>query len=384
VPSDDQRRSIPLFLCGDVMTGRGIDQALPHPGAPQLFERCVRDARDYVALAERANGPIPRPLGFRDVWGDALEELARRGPVARIVNLETAVTTSDDAWTGKGIHYRMHPANVGCLTAASLDCCVLANNHVLDWGYDGLAQTLATLHAAGIRTAGAGADEDEAGAPAVLPLPAGGRVLVFALGHTSAGVPPDWAARAARPGVCLVRDLTPRSVGEIAARVRAVRTEGDVVVASVHWGANWGHRVSRAERAFAHMLVDEAGVDVVHGHSSHHPKAIEIHRGRLVLYGCGDLLNDYEGIGGYEAFRGDVAMMVFATLRGTGELDDLTLVPTRIRRFRIGRASRDDAAWLAGTLARESRTLGTVVNLQADSTIVATSAEPAGTPVAGG
>ena len=61
-----------LFLCGDVMTGRGIDQALSHPVNPILYESYVRDAREYVALAEKANGPIPRPLSVDYIWGDAL------------------------------------------------------------------------------------------------------------------------------------------------------------------------------------------------------------------------------------------------------------------------------------------------------------------------
>ncbi len=49
-----------LFLCGDVMTGRGIDQILPHPGAPELYESYMRSARGYVALAEGETGPLPR------------------------------------------------------------------------------------------------------------------------------------------------------------------------------------------------------------------------------------------------------------------------------------------------------------------------------------
>ena len=72
-----QARSMRVFLCGDVMTGRGIDQALPHPVRPTLYEPCVRDARDYVRLAESANGPVPRPVPFEYVWGDALGELER-------------------------------------------------------------------------------------------------------------------------------------------------------------------------------------------------------------------------------------------------------------------------------------------------------------------
>jgi poly-gamma-glutamate synthesis protein (capsule biosynthesis protein) len=78
----------------------------------------------------------------------------------RIVNLETSITTSGDYWPGKEVHYRMNPRNIGSLTAAGIDCCALANNHVLDWGYEGLAETLATLDRAGIKHAGAGRNEE--------------------------------------------------------------------------------------------------------------------------------------------------------------------------------------------------------------------------------
>lgn len=145
-----------LFVGGDVMTGRGIDQILQHPSSPQLSEPYVDSARDYVALAERTHGPIPRRVDGSYIWGAALEELAQRQPDARIVNLETAITTSDAAWPRKGIHYRMHPGNIAALTTAQIDCAVLANNHVLDWGHAGLVETLATLRGAGINTAGAG------------------------------------------------------------------------------------------------------------------------------------------------------------------------------------------------------------------------------------
>src|SRR5262249_33320603 len=152
--------SLRLFLCGDVMTGRGIDQALPHPLNPVLYEPYVRDAREYVALAEEANGPIPRPLGVDYVWVDALQELERARVDLRVVNLETAVTSAETPWPGKGIHYRMHPQNIECLTAAKINACALANNHVLDWGYDGLSETLKNLDAAGIAHAGAGNDAE--------------------------------------------------------------------------------------------------------------------------------------------------------------------------------------------------------------------------------
>ncbi|PYK61483.1 MAG: poly-gamma-glutamate biosynthesis protein, partial [Verrucomicrobia bacterium] len=139
-----------LFLCGDVMTGRGIDQALPHPVNPALHEPYVRDAREYVDLAENANGPIPLPVSFDYIWGDAVQELEDSGVDLRIVNLETAITSAETHSPEKAIHYRMHPQNIDCLSAVRISGCALANNHILDWGYEGLSETLQTLDSAGI------------------------------------------------------------------------------------------------------------------------------------------------------------------------------------------------------------------------------------------
>ncbi len=365
------RPGVTLFLCGDVMTGRGIDQVLPHPSNPRLHEPYLRSAVEYVKLAERESGPIPRPADFAYIWGDALEEWLRMRPDARIVNLETAVTASVDAQPGKGIHYRMHPANVPALTAAGLDCCVLANNHVLDWGRSGLEETLDVLARAGIRGAGAGRDAAGAAAPAIIELPGRGRVLVFAWGMASAGVPAAWAAAAGRPGVNFLDDLSPSSLDAIGRQVRAAKRPGDIVVASIHWGGNWDFGVSREEQAFARGLIEAAGVDLVHGHSSHHVKGIEVHRGKLILYGCGDFVNDYEGIGGHEEYRGDLALMYFPTMDpATGKLIELSLTPTRTRRFRVTRAPEEGVEWLAQTLNREGRRFGTRVERGAEGRLL--------------
>ena len=360
---------ITLFLCGDVMTGRGIDQILPHPGDPTLHEGYATSALDYVRLAEQANGPIPRPAAFDYVWGDALAEWARIRPDVRIVNLETAVTARGDWQRGKGIHYRMHPANLPCLTTAGIDCCVLANNHVLDWGYAGLAETVETLRRAGIQTTGAGRDQAEAAAPAVLAA-ARGRVWVFSLGVASSGIPPDWAAAPGRPGVNLLADFSPTTLRRIAAQVKAVRRTGEVVVASIHWGGNWGYAVPEAHQAFARGLVDQCGVDVVHGHSSHHPLGIEVYRERPILYGCGDFLNDYEGIAGYEAYRSDLRLMYFLTLDpSSGKLVRLAMRPMQMRRFRLNRPSAEDTRWLQERLDREGRRFGSRVEAEADGAL---------------
>jgi poly-gamma-glutamate synthesis protein (capsule biosynthesis protein) len=359
--------AITIFLCGDVMTGRGVDQVLPHPVDPTLYEPSVRDARDYVRLAEARTGPIGAPVDFSYVWGDAREVIKRVGPVVRLINLETSITTSTEYWKGKEIHYRMHPANVGCLTSAGIDCCVLANNHVLDWGVAGLHETLQTLEAAGIKTAGAGRDAQQAAAPAVLATGKDGRVLVLAFGSPTSGVPPEWAATPERPGINFLPDLSDGAVQQVAATVGRHARDGDVVIVSVHWGSNWGYSIPAAQIEFAHRLVDRAGVDIVHGHSSHHFKGLEVYKGRLILYGCGDFLNDYEGIGGYDRYRPELTLMYFPTVESsTGVLAGLRLAPMRIRHFRLNHAGRDDAARLRDALERECAGFGVHVQLGED------------------
>jgi poly-gamma-glutamate synthesis protein (capsule biosynthesis protein) len=358
-----------LFLSGDVMTGRGIDQVLPHPCDPAIDEPCLKSALDYVRIAEAANGPIARPVTPAYIWGDALAELERAAPAARIINLETAVTSSDER-LAKGINYRMSPANMGCLQAARIDCCALANNHVLDWGAAGLAETLDSLHGAGIRTAGAGRTLAEAAQPAALPLAGGARILVFSFASSSSGVPPSWAARRTHPGVARLEDLSERAVERIRAAIASERRPGDLAIASVHWGPNWGYGVSPDERDFAHRLIESAGVDLFHGHSSHHAKGIEVFRGKLILFGCGDLINDYEGIGGQAEFLGDLGLMYFPALDAvSGELAGLQMTPMQMRRFSCRRACEADARRQCAMLEREGRVFGTRAELRADGRI---------------
>jgi len=361
---------ITISLCGDVMTGRGVDQALRHPGDPALCEPRVSDARRYLEMAEQASGPIPRPVDDDYVWGDALEEWERVGPDVRIVNLETSITKSDDHWPEKEVHYRMNPENIGCLEAAKLDCCSLANNHVLDWGYAGLAETLKTLRKASLKCAGAGKDRAEAEAPVVWEIPRKGRVIVFSVGSATSGIPRSWAASDDRPGVNLLEDLSENDCCRIREGVARVKRDNDIVIVSIHWGSNWGYEISGARRRFGHWLIDNAGVDMVYGHSSHHVQGIEVYRQKLILYGCGDFLDDYEGISGYEQFRDDLGLLYFATVDpGSGKLAHLRMTPTQVRRMSVRRAGMADALWLLETLNRESRQFGVRVETAADNSL---------------
>jgi poly-gamma-glutamate capsule biosynthesis protein CapA/YwtB (metallophosphatase superfamily) len=348
-----------VLLTGDVMTGRAIDQLLPHPGDPTLRESVVRDARIYIRLAEQTNGRIPFPIEFTWPWGEALKMLDEFSVDIRLINLETSITVRGEFAPNKRVHYRMHPLNVGCLTAIRPDACALANNHILDFGYEGLTDTLRALADCGIDGVGAGLDVEQAERPVVAELTDGGRVVITSCGMASSGIPPSWAATDDRPGVAFVPDMSDRNAERVARRVLALKRPGDITIVSLHWGSNWGYDVGDAQIRFAHRLID-AGVDIVHGHSSHHPRPIEVYRGKLILYGCGDTIEDYEGIGTYESFRHELRLLYFPAIdRSTGSLQLLRMMPMRMRRMRLERVPDEDAEWLRSTVQQASCRFGT-------------------------
>jgi poly-gamma-glutamate synthesis protein (capsule biosynthesis protein) len=287
-------------------------------------------------------------------------------PDARIINLETSITCSED-YARKGINYRMSPENADCLKAAAIDCCVLGNNHVLDWGRGGLLETLATLERLHIKSAGAGRNLAEASAPAVLDIAGDRRVLVFSFGCVTSGILRSWAATSEFPGLNLLTEISEKTASRVADDIAPMCGVDDVVVVSVHWGANWGYEIPDAQRRFAHALIDRTNVSVIHGNSSHHPRAIDVYRDRLILYGCGDFLNDYEGISGYQKFRGDLVLMYFADIAPAGTLAALEIVPLQIRNFQLVRPSEDDVGWMHRTLDREYRKFGVAVAMKPEA-----------------
>lgn len=357
--------SVSLFLAGDVMTGRGVDQILPVPSDPVLHEPYVKDARQYVELAEKQNGAIPVPAGCKHIWGAALKTLKEQSPEARILNLETSITTSEDFCKTKGIHYRMHPDNVQCLNEIGVDCCILANNHALGWGRAGLDDTVRFLQQSNIDVAGAGWDKAAAEKPVRLPLSDKRSLAVFAYGMPSAGIPPVWAAGRSRPGVNLLPDLSEHSLDRVKRFIRRHAEPDDLVVFSIHWGSNWGYNVPEQQVRFAHDLIDAGAVDIVYGHSSHHARPLEVYKNKLILYGCGDFINDYEGIGGHEQLRPGLVLAYFPQLdRESGAMRRLEMIPFRICRMSLQRASDDEQRELAEIINRESARFGTEVTLQ--------------------
>ena len=121
-------------------------------------------------------------------------------------------------------------------------------------------------------------------------------------------------------------------------------------IVSIHWGPNWAmqHETKEelaARRAFAHRLIDTCQVDLMYGHSSHHARGMELYKGKLILYGTGDIVNDYEGFEnkGEEKYNRLGAIYVVDLETSTGRLRELRLVPMYMNRLRLERYARDNS-----------------------------------------
>lgn len=197
---------------------------------------------------------------------------------------------------------------------------------------------------------GAGENSIEAALPTAIDVPEKGRVLTFAFGLRDSGIPPEWAAAPQRDGVSLLDDLSEATANDLSDHIRRSARQGDVIIVSIHWGGNWGYDIAEDQIQFAHRLVD-AGVHIVHGHSSHHVKALEVYMGKPIIYGSGDFVDDYEGIGGHDPYRDDLrALFDIRFDTRASQLERVEIILFQPKRLRLQRASARDTQWLCDLL----------------------------------
>ncbi|MCF8344849.1 MAG: CapA family protein, partial [Bacteroidales bacterium] len=233
----------------------------------------------------------------------------------------------------------------------------------------GLLETMETLEEAEIPYGGAGRNLQRASQPVILNM-GENRVIMVCYGSETSGIPASWEATGERSGLNLIRAPNKKHIAGIAKQILSLKQKGDIVVFSIHWGSNWGYHIPERQKEFARLLIDEAGVDLVHGHSSHHPIGIEVYQDKLILYGAGDFINDYEGISGYENYRDDLSLMYFPVIDPEdGKLLDMRLYPMQIKNIKLNRASEADAKWLMERLNKEGMKLGTKFILEQDKSI---------------
>jgi poly-gamma-glutamate capsule biosynthesis protein CapA/YwtB (metallophosphatase superfamily) len=314
------RRARVAFL-GDVMLGREARQAL-------------REGYDH------AFGGLRPLLETADLVVANLE-----GPIAR-----TAERRPKEPPKGGGRRWwmRSRPPVAGAMARAGIGVVSLANNHVMDYGAEGLAETMERLDRAGIAHLGAGADAATAHRPLVLDC--GGMRLGFvaAVQSYAMDVRDGIYAAEGRPGPAL---LEPE---RLSADLAATRAECDVAIAVVHWGRNY-HPVTRLQAELAHAIAPSAHLVV--GHHSHTAQPVELVEGTPVLYGLG---NAAYGMRGRFARHGAppyglVATAEVAPGRGTVALE-VTLIDADVERtgYRPAPAEGDEARALLASLLTDA------------------------------
>jgi poly-gamma-glutamate capsule biosynthesis protein CapA/YwtB (metallophosphatase superfamily) len=369
-----------INFAGDVMLGRLIDQLFPTHVSNALDESHMQAFR-----ARHADTLGLNKYTAQSPWGNTLALFTSSD--LNMINLETSITTFSTPWPDKAFNYRMHPANAApILAAAEIDFACLANNHTLDFGTEGLVETVWTLkHSDTHRVAIAGAGETtlEAIAPAVLELPRS---------KSQRGV-----KHGGRPGPLSKQDLEERhnyddtgrgGKGKYLVNVYAATDHPQawrdiptfhlidysetsrehlrrviqkhsssspdaaapsLKVFSIHWGPNYRWHPHDEIRSLAHFLLFECGIDIVHGHSSHHVQGIECPApGKVVIYGCGDFVDDYALNKEFRNDLGAVYRVVVQEDDGRVKPVRLEVFPTRISHFQVNLllSKDEDHGWV--------------------------------------
>ncbi|CAF1302238.1 unnamed protein product [Rotaria sordida] len=365
-----QQGKVVINLAGDVMIGRLIDQLLPtsvHNPEEAAIVRQFRLSRSlrYPYLQEGL-------YNYATVWGNTIP-LWKMGNL-NIINLETSATTHDKRWPGKAFNYRTHPANIACLTVANIHHVSLVNNHSLDFGVRGLEETCESLERFGISYVGAGKSREHALGPVFLdvpitfspidvklpPIPINGMaprsLTSLRIGLLSASDHPlDWFSI---PLFHLLAHYDLLSVyAQFKPLITTARLNSDFVIFSIHWGPNYQWIPDQKIQELARWMIYQ-GVDLIHGHSSHHVQGIEIIQRQngthgLILYGCGDFLDDYAID---QLYRNDLSALFQLHLSisplpsqdGRSKsirLQSLSIFPTRCSNFQVNRLSLQDVDW---------------------------------------
>lgn len=283
-------------------------------------------------------------------WGNMLDTI--KSVDFSIINLETTLTTSSHI-VSKVFNFKSDPKNVAVLQKAGITVVNLANNHILDFGEEGLNETIATLWKSSTHYVGAGMDIYQARKPFIF-VTEGFRIGVIGCTDNE----PDWLATNDKPGINYIK------IGDlqtISKQIDDLRPKVDLLILSIHWGPNMRKRPSGEFQKFAHALID-AGVDILHGHSAHIVQGIELYNNRLILYDTGDFVNDYAVD---PQLRNDQSLFFKVTVkkdRSNIHLSQLTVIPVRISNMQVNKAEDMQAKQFLEHVQTLSREFGTVID----------------------
>ena len=261
------------------------------------------DPIKYVAAQRARGGEDQNNEGWDHVLGP-LAPVLQRADFA-VVNLETPVGLFKKPETGEMV-FNARPALLGALKRVGVDVATFANNHCLDQHQEGITSTRSALSEAGLLTAGAGANAEEAWTPVVLEKQ-GVRIGILAITRWLNGF--NNKRDETLPHVPAVPYLTEpiiggRPVDDLLATIRARAAEVDVLIVSIHWGAEYKFAPAPEDRKLAQQMID-AGAFAVIGHHPHVLQPVEfLERSRggkgLVVFSLGNLVSnqDFDDVNG--------------------------------------------------------------------------------------
>ncbi|MCB0336283.1 MAG: CapA family protein [Bdellovibrionales bacterium] len=384
-----------LLYGGDTMLARAVQLILPVQAPGEEFIKDKWPAWSYlfrsleweVTWSDLHGQPHYSPEMLHEIeqyrkenesgtrlWGDTLSFQMEHPPDLRILNLETAVTRTIDSrdQPRKLLRYHLHVDNIGPVFNRFSEqryggnqvvpyIVSLANNHSMDFGRKAFhLESLPMLNALpGDGTLiGAGRNFRQASAPFTRTIN-GVPIQVYAFTTLCAGTWRRWSATSYRSGVSTLPALT--SQRRIAKALRQVsscmvrhRNPNAIRILSIHWGPNWATENDHQDlrQIFAHRLIDELGFDLIYGHSTHHIRGLERYKGKLIVYGAGDLINDYES---YIAttlprYNHDGGIFVVDLDRISGILNDLRVLPLQIKKLQLRTLEAERAAQLASAI----------------------------------
>lgn len=300
-----------------------------------------------VMIGRTVNEIIPAK-GYAYPWGNTLSLLQHVD--LRIINLETTLTNHTEK-NPKVFNFKALPDRIKTLQAAHIDVANLANNHSLDFKEAGLIETIDTLDIAGIHHTGAGVNDQQACAPAIITI---NDIQIGIIGYTDNE--PTWKAAKNKPGVNYIEIGNADDLAKVKQQIDALRNTVDIIIMTIHWGPNMQQRPSQQFIEFAHDAIN-AGVDIFHGHSSHVFQGIEIYKNKVIMYDTGDFIDDYAVD---PLLRNDQSLFFAITINKNGP-QSVNITPVIISNMQVNIAENAEKQEILQRMQRLSQEYNTII-----------------------
>jgi hypothetical protein len=279
-PAYDPATAWTLVAAGDINLDRLVAYTVKqeHKGVDFPFDGGTATITGHRCCNPKGNVIVE---GARTGHAGAVRSLISSADLA-LANFENPAPNDFD-YHRTGYTFSADPALIEGVRNAGFDWVSLANNHIRNYGSQGVLDTLANLDRWGIAHGGAGANLAQARRPSLFEV---GGVTVAILAYDT--IRPDFAATATRPGT------SEMSAPRVRADVAAARAAGaDVVIVFPHWGIEYTAQTTAKQRALAHAAVD-AGADLVIGSHPHWAGGVEVYKGAPIFYCLGDFVFDID------------------------------------------------------------------------------------------